>query len=132
MSSPEYHQTAAFHFHFLTFKTRSFVSTSAIALSSNVIYSKLQLPWESQNTHDLPRVIKGFSFLLSQFGCAAGESRAQAAGVDGAYGAVTTELTWWAGECWGSQGGGQNSYAKTKRGQFGVGELITGRTKGWA
>ena len=52
-------------------------SASAIALSSNVIYGKAMY-------HG------AFSFLLCQLSCTAGERRAQAAGVDGAYGAVTT------------------------------------------
>lgn len=43
-------------------------------------------------------MIYGLPFVLGEFGSAAGEVRAPAAGIDGAYRPMAAEYTWWTRE----------------------------------
>lgn len=62
-------------------------------------------------------MIYGLPFVLGEFGSAAGEVRAPAAGIDGAYRPMAAEYTWWTREFRVSHRGSEDAYAKEKRRQ---------------
>lgn len=70
--------------------------------------------------------LRGFASLLGQFGGAAGEGRAQAAGVDGAFRAVTAVYVWGASELRGSERGSEDAYAEGRDVSVRLGEKLGG------